>query len=234
LIKGTGLGLAIVKEIVDALGGRIGAESAGSGQGSRFWFTLPLAVTVGRKHADVVLQLPELVQSPPSTSSVLRILVVDDDAAIRSTIRRVLRPDGHEVTLVASAEEALEQCRRQSFDVLLTDLGLGSGMDGWKLVGHIRRDWPHVHVIVASGRIGLDVADAHSRGVAALLSKPYQADDLRSVVRDVDDVPQTRCQKQPNQLHRLSREPAVERLGRSKPNWPKTRVWERCIAAPDR
>jgi CheY-like chemotaxis protein len=187
LIKGTGLGLAIVKKIVEALGGSIGAESAGSGHGSRFWFTLPLAMTasIGRKHAAVVQPLPELVPPLPSISSTLRILVVDDDAAIRSTIRRVLRPDGHDVTLVASAEEALEQCRRQSFDVLLTDLGLGSGMDGWKLVGHIRRDWPGVHIIVASGRIGLNVAEAHSQGVAALLSKPYQADDLRSVVRDV-------------------------------------------------
>jgi CheY-like chemotaxis protein len=234
LIKGTGLGLAIVKEIVDAPRRRY--RCGVSRFRARITFLVHPATCSDRRTQAPrwVLQLPELVQSPPSTSSVLRILVLDDDAAIRSTIRRVLRPDGHEVTLVASAEEALEQCRRQSFDVLLTDLGLGSGMDGWKLVGHIRRDWPHVHVIVASGRIGLDVADAHSRGVAALLSKPYQADDLRSVVRDVDDVPQTRCQKQPNQLHRLSREPAVERLGRSKPNWPKTRVWERCIAAPDR
>jgi CheY-like chemotaxis protein len=131
-----------------------------------------------------------MVRTPPeaveaSTSSARRVLVVDDDAGIRSTVRRVLRPCGHEVTLVASAEEALELCQVQSFDVLLTDLGLGSGMDGWELVGHIQRDWPRMQVVLASGRLGIDVADAHSRGVAALLGKPYQADELRRVVFDV-------------------------------------------------
>jgi CheY-like chemotaxis protein len=184
LIKGTGLGLAIVKEIVEALGGTIGAESAGSGHGSRFWFTLPLAETasIGQERGDVE-RPPELVLLP--SSSALRVLVVDDDAAIRSTVRRVLRPDGHQVTLVASAEEALELCRAQSFDVVLTDLGLGSGMDGWELAGCLQRDWPQVQVILASGRTGIDAAEAHTRGIAALLSKPYQADDLRRLVVDI-------------------------------------------------
>jgi signal transduction histidine kinase len=170
LIKGTGLGLAIVKEIVEALGGNIGAKSAGAGHGSRFWFTLPLAVaaSIGRKHGEVVRMPPEAEDL--SIFSPRRVLVVDDDAGIRSTVRRVLRPCGHDVTLVASAEEALELCQTQSFDVVLTDLGLGSGMDGWELVGHIHRDWPQMQVILASGRLGIDVAEAHSRGVDACLA----------------------------------------------------------------
>ncbi len=47
----------------------------------------------------------------------------------------VLRLDGHHVTAVASGEAALEHLRRQSFDVVLSDLGLGPGMDGWQLPG---------------------------------------------------------------------------------------------------
>ena len=191
MIKGTGLGLAIVKEIVEALGGQIGAESAGSGHGSRFWFTLPLAETaaIARERGDIG-HGPNLVVLP---SSVLRILVVDDDAAIRSTVRRVLRPDGHHVTLVASGEEALEQCRTDTFDVVLTDLGLGSGMDGWELAACMQRDWPHSKVILASGRIDIDAADAYSRGVAALLNKPYQADDLRRLILDLGRPPAARA-----------------------------------------
>jgi signal transduction histidine kinase/ActR/RegA family two-component response regulator len=184
LIKGTGLGLAIVKEIVEALGGRIGAESGGSGHGSRFWFTLPLAGTAsGGQDPRDLGRLSEVVLLPPS--SALRILVVDDDAAIRNSVRRVLRPDGHHLTLVASAEEALEQCRSQSFDVVLTDLGLGNGLDGWELAGRLRRGWPLIQVILASGSTGIDALEAQRRGVNAVLSKPYQSDDLRRLVVDV-------------------------------------------------
>ena len=107
LIKGTGLGLAIVKEIVEALGGthwsRIGwfrsrvpllVHPAAGGRPP------PSATRATCGHARLALRC---LRRP------LRVLVVDDDAAIRSTVRRVLRPDGHQVTLAASAEEALEQ-----------------------------------------------------------------------------------------------------------------------------
>ena len=126
---------------------------------------------------------PELAGVPPSRP--LRVLVVDDDAAIRSAVRRVLRPDGHHVTLVATAEDALQECQTNTFDIVLTDLGLGGGMDGWELAACIQREWPRAGIILASGRVGLDAAESQARGIAALLSKPYQADDLRRVVVDV-------------------------------------------------
>jgi signal transduction histidine kinase/HAMP domain-containing protein len=169
LIKGTGLGLAIVKEIVEALGGRIGVESAGPGSGSRFWFTLPLATQ------------PAAVASPGSATG-LRVLVVDDDAAIRNAVRRVLRVDGHLLKLVDSGEEALAQLTAQPFDVVLTDLGLGTGMDGWELIGNIRNDWPAVRIVLASGRVEIEGTDARARGVTTVLAKPYQPDDLRRAI----------------------------------------------------
>jgi signal transduction histidine kinase/HAMP domain-containing protein len=169
LIKGTGLGLAIVKEIVEALGGRIGVESAGPGSGSRFWFTLPLATQTA-------------VLSSPGSATGLRVLVVDDDEAIRNAVRRVLRGDGHLLKLVDSGEEALVQLAAQPFDVVLTDLGLGTGMDGWELIGNIRNDWPAVRIVLASGRVEIEVTDARARGVTTVLAKPYQPDDLRRAI----------------------------------------------------
>lgn len=97
------------------------------------------------------------------------------------------------MTLVATGEEALEQCEADVFDVVLTDLGLGSGMDGWELAARIRRDWPHTQVILVSGRTDIDAADATMRGVTALLNKPYQADDLRRLVLDLGRPPAARA-----------------------------------------
>ena len=128
LIKGTGLGLAIVKEIVEALGGRIGAESAGAGHGSRFWFTLPLAHTaaLGAGGGDV--------STAPTAAASDRFARTGRGRRCRdrSTVQRVLRPDGQRLTLVASGEEALELCRTILRRGFWTDLGLGNGMDGWE------------------------------------------------------------------------------------------------------
>src|SRR5207302_1046983 len=117
-----GLGLAIVKQIVEAQGGHLGAESAGRGQGSRFWFTVPVAVS------DAVNEkVPlALVCAAPAGPGRMRVLAVDDDPAIGHVVRRVLRSGGHAVTAVTSAEEALLRLRAEPFDVVISDLGLGS------------------------------------------------------------------------------------------------------------
>src|SRR5438132_13966248 len=73
-IRGTGLGLAIVKGIAEAHGGQIGAESAGPGQGSRFWLTLP---AIERTNVSPAAPITREVQAAG-----LRLLVVDDEPAV--------------------------------------------------------------------------------------------------------------------------------------------------------
>jgi CheY-like chemotaxis protein len=178
-IRGTGLGLAIVKELIQIHGGQVGAESEGPAQGSRFWFTLPLV--------DAAAGQPHVAEtgSPEDDGAVhpLRILAVDDEPAIANVVTRVLRLDGHHITAVRSGEEALGELRRQSFDVVISDLGLGPGMDGWQLADHVRRAWPDLRIVLASGSEGIDPAEARRRGVDELLGKPYRSADLRYLLR---------------------------------------------------
>jgi signal transduction histidine kinase/ActR/RegA family two-component response regulator/HAMP domain-containing protein len=182
-IRGTGLGLAIVKQIVVAQGGRLGAESAGRGQGSRFWFTLPLA-----ESDEAVAKVPlMLVGSVPARPAGMRVLAVDDDPAIGNVVRRVLRSGGHVVTAVTSAEEALLHLRAEPFDVVISDLGLGSGLDGWQLAAEVRRAWPSVRFVMTSGKSGIDVYEARLCGVDDLLDKPYRPEDLQRVVARAAD-----------------------------------------------
>jgi CheY-like chemotaxis protein len=178
LIRGTGLGLAIVKQIVQAQGGHVGVESAGRAQGSRFWFTLPLALSA----VPVVEASNALAVSARACPVGLRVLAVDDELNIGNVVRRILHAQGHSVTTVTSAEDALSRLRTESFDVLISDLGLGCGMNGYQLAEEVRRTWPSIRFVLASGSLGITAAEVRTHGVDELLEKPYRPEDLLRVV----------------------------------------------------
>ena len=121
----------------------------------------------------------------PSAQRPLRVLVVDDDPMVGKTVTRVLRLDGHRVTATLSAEEALQQLEGNSFDVVVSDLGLGTGLDGRALASRVRASWPGVHFVLATGSVGIDQVAARADGVAAFLPKPYGPQDLRDLIAEV-------------------------------------------------
>jgi two-component system NtrC family sensor kinase len=113
----------------------------------------------------------------------LRILAVDDDPAIGKMVARVLRPLRHIVTTATSGEQAVDLLAAESFDLVISDLGMGAGMTGWELAARVRERWPAVRFVLATGwGASIDPADAQARGVAAVLAKPYHPDDLQRIV----------------------------------------------------
>ena len=81
---------------------------------------------------------------------VARVLVADDDRAVRTALQVNLSKAGYHVTLVASAELALEALRASAYDVLLTDVKM-PGMGGMELLSEARTHWPDVRVVVMTG-----------------------------------------------------------------------------------
>ena len=64
---------------------------------------------------------------------------------------RMLKPSGHVVSVAASGEEALEKLAEQTFDVVVSDMGMGAGMNGWELAEAVKRRWPSVRFLLATG-----------------------------------------------------------------------------------
>lgn len=114
-----------------------------------------------------------------------RILVAEDEVAVREFIRRVLELRGHEIVTVGDGAEALVKLNRLRFDLLLTDIGMPN-MDGLELALKVARDHPDLPVLMMSGyaverRRAADLADL-ARG---LLQKPFSMVDLSAAVEKV-------------------------------------------------
>ena len=135
---GLGLGLAIVREIVELHHGTVKAESAGRGQGATFTVTLPLV-----EGPDALRLERAIVDAggPASrTGSILagvRVLIVEDDADVRTALLTVLELNGASVTAVASAAEAMDRLARDHPDVLVSDI-MTPENDGYELIRRIR------------------------------------------------------------------------------------------------
>ena len=182
--RGTGLGLAQVVAIAEKHGGRVDLRST-PGQGTTVMLHLPAAPS---EAGDT--ETPVATNQPDSTRRAC-VLVVDDEPQLARMAALVLQSGGHTATTATSGEEALERLSAESFDLVVSDLSMGAGMNGWDLAEEVRQRWPNTRVVLATGwGASIDQAQARSRGVSGVLAKPY---DTTSLLRMVDAA-QTPCE----------------------------------------
>jgi CheY-like chemotaxis protein len=152
--KGTGLGLSICKQIIEHYGGRIWVDSE-LGKGSRFSVTVPQAASsVGvRTEAPPDIREPAAAVAADKVGHTERrevrevplVMVVDDDAAIRSYLAQVMENEGYRVTTAENGRDALDVARADQPDLITMDLKM-PGMDGKTVIASLRSD-PHLKEI---------------------------------------------------------------------------------------
>ena len=144
--SGAGLGLAISRQLVELMGGTIGAKNLATG-GSEFWFSLDFPCLDA---------LPELhPPKDPSESgySALKVLLAEDNAFSQELIRTCLKPLGFELDTVVNGQEAVLASQRKAYDLILMDIRM-PGMDGHAATRAIRamgEPWNRIPIIALSG-----------------------------------------------------------------------------------
>ena len=114
-----------------------------------------------------------------------RVLLAEDDDAVRDMLRAALERDGFEVVAVANVCEALSRIAAESFDVLLSDLHMPLAGDGFTVVSAMRHTHPHAVTLVLSGYPELDEALSAIRLQAdEVLVKPIEIAALREIIRE--------------------------------------------------
>jgi CheY-like chemotaxis protein len=171
---GIGIGLALARKLVQLHGGRIQAESAGAGQGSRFVVCLPLSAA------------PEISAPVDGSTSAARrrFLVVDDNVDATVSQAELLRRLGHDVETAYNGSAALEKAQSFHPEIVLLDLGM-PGMDGFEVARRLR-EMPEGRDVLLVAQTGWGQEEDRRRtkaaGFDAHLAKPVDVAALMRLI----------------------------------------------------
>lgn len=186
---GLGLGLAIVRHLVELHGGRVHATSAGKGLGASFTVELPLIdATALPANSEAVLDVNDR-----SLLAGQRVLLVDDDLAVRDVVGRALQMHGAEVLMAGSGDEALRVLPASGATVLVSDLGM-PGMTGYELLTQVRAQ-PAEHggniraIALTAFKHDADRSRALAAGFESHMAKPINFAELIHAIGRRPDGP---------------------------------------------
>jgi signal transduction histidine kinase len=173
--KGTGLGLSVSYGIIKSQGGELDLWSA-PGRGTVATVRLPIVSAVASEQSSPVDGKLAAVRQN-------RILVIDDEEEVRSTLVDLLASQGHDVLQAESGRAALALLEGgTTVDLVLTDLGMPE-MTGWEVARAIRSRWPRLAVGMVTGwGNDVDVPVADRELIVGMLAKPVTEEALGALI----------------------------------------------------
>ena len=170
---GTGLGLVIAKTLIELMGGAIWLESEPN-KGSRFYFTLPLFLETVNAPAPAPVALPE--------RGIGLVLIVDDDAYVRSLIRHALHRRGYGTLEASDCAEAQGKARLHKPDAIILDMMMPD-MDGLKTLRALKSDRATASIpVVVVSVLGDPAHGGLTLGLFSFGQKPWTLDDLAATL----------------------------------------------------
>ncbi len=180
--RGTGLGLSTVYGFAKQSRGAVSIDSVPGG-GTTLTLYIPALSEVAGAAGDVAGTAQPLRRG-------LRALLVEDDGEVRTVVRRFLEGFGCEVTTAANGEQALLALGGPAdvgaFDLLVSDIALGTGIRGTELAARVQERLPGIGVVLVSGfSPELLDADQHAPPHWELLQKPFSREEFASAIARV-------------------------------------------------
>lgn len=179
--EGYGLGLSIVQRLVKLLQLRLDVRSE-VGKGSCFCLTVPAGNT---QRAPSPSASPAAAPKPVRKLAKARILLVEDDAAVRDATRLLLRVEGYEVATAASLAEALQRARSlDGIDLLVTDYHLPAGETGIQVIAALREAVrSSLRAVLITGDTSMAIKELPLDPNVRVASKPIRAEELLGLIR---------------------------------------------------
>ncbi len=185
---GSGLGLTIAKHMIEEMGAALNFQST-ENIGSRFWFDLVLDNVISTESDLLELDVAIVpIAKVNQSTKALNILVCEDESTNQKIITRLLSLPGHQVEVVANADEMLDLLELKKYDLVITDLNMAgmNGVDAIKLYRFTQPNDKDTRFILFTADATTSAREAASdAGFDAFLAKPIDAATLFNTIESI-------------------------------------------------